>query len=68
MWVRDCSTSTYEGGTSYVFAESSEGRRPIAIAAENGEVPLLYTSVLRYKDHVLPVTKDYTRSDDLMGA
>ena len=28
------------GGTSYVFAGSFWGRRPEAVAAENGEVPL----------------------------
>jgi hypothetical protein len=30
-------------GTSYVFTGSFWGRRPEAIAAENGEVPPLYT-------------------------
>ena len=32
-------STTYEGGTSYVFAGPSAGRRPTAIAAENGDVP-----------------------------
>ena len=53
---------------SYVFAGTIWGRRPEAIAAENGEATLLGTPVSRYKEVVLFVIKDFTGCVTLIGS
>ena len=62
------SSRCLERVASLFSAGVNSGRRPEAIAAENGEATLLGTPVSRYKEVVLFVIKDFTGCVTLIGS